>query len=110
MSNQDFWFFYVSEHMKKSTRIWHATGTVCVLLLLLILISTQNWWYLLLLPVIGYGPAWVSHFFIEKNKPATFRFPVRSLLSDFRMFWYTVTGQMDREVERAKHWLATNGK
>ena len=39
-----------------------------------------------LIPVVGYGFAWVSHTFIEKNKPATFQYPLYSFLGDLRMW------------------------
>ncbi|MGZ4122932.1 MAG: Mpo1-like protein, partial [Tumebacillaceae bacterium] len=50
---ETFWLYYVSEHLKPATRIWHAIGTTCVLLLLLFTIWQRNWWLLLLLPVLG---------------------------------------------------------
>ena len=37
--------------------------------------------------VIGYAFAWVGHFFFEKNKPATFKYPVWSMLSDLKMYY-----------------------
>lgn len=42
--------------------------------------------YLLLVAVIGYGFAWVGHFFVEENKPATFIYPSYSLICDYKMF------------------------
>ena len=41
---------------------------------------------LLLAPLIGYGFAWVGHFFYEKNKPATFKYPVYSFIGDWVMY------------------------
>lgn len=40
----------------------------------------------LAVPLVCYGFAWVGHFFFEENKPATFIYPVYSLLGDFRLF------------------------
>lgn len=59
-----------------------------------------NPWLVLLGAVLGYGPAWVGHFFIEHNRPATFKYPLWSLASDFKMFLYFVTGRMGAEMER----------
>jgi hypothetical protein len=56
----------------------------------------------LLAPVVGYGSAWIGHFFFEKNKPATFTHPLWSLRGDFRMYWLMLIGRMGPEVERAR--------
>ena len=53
-------------------------------------------------PLAGYGFAWVGHFFFEKNRPATFTYPLWSLRGDFRMFWLTLVGRMGTEIERAR--------
>lgn len=103
-SYEQFWLFYMSEHMKKETRMWHALGTTVVLLIVVAAVTSQNWWLLLLAPVAGYGPAWFSHFVIEKNKPATFKYPLWSLIADFRMYSLVVTGRMQPEVEKARQW------
>ena len=52
-----------------------------------------NPWWLLAMPLVGYGFAWVGHFFFEKNRPATFQYPLWSLMGDWRMFWETVSGK-----------------
>ncbi|WP_018132729.1 DUF962 domain-containing protein [Effusibacillus pohliae] len=106
-SYREFWLYYVSEHLHPYTRIWHAIGTTCVIFLLLVSLFTGNGWWLLLVPVAGYGPAWFSHFKIEKNRPATFSYPLWSLRADFRMYGLMLTGRMSQEVEKAKRWLAS---
>jgi hypothetical protein len=61
-----------------------------------------NYKWLIAVPLLGYGFAWVGHFFIEKNKPATFTYPLYSLGADFVMFWHMLTGQIDRKIEEIK--------
>lgn len=56
-------------------------------------LATQNAWRLAAMPLVGYGSAWIAHFFFEKNRPATFRYPLWSLMGDFRLFWETVSGR-----------------
>jgi hypothetical protein len=99
---EEFWPFYLSQHSKPATRAWHFVGTACVYLCLILAVLLMNGWFLLAAPVIGYGLAWYSHFFIEGNKPATFGHPFWSLRADFRMFWLMLTGKLGKELERAK--------
>lgn len=99
-SFEEFWPYYVHEHSKKSTRILHFLGTAAAIGTLGYAIAKRKPKLLALVPVIGYGPAWIAHFFIEKNRPATFHYPLYSLLGDLRMFQKMVTGTMDAEVER----------
>ena len=51
--------------------------------------------------VCGYGFTWFGHFFVEKNRPATFRHPFYSLAADYVMVWKMLTGKMDGEVAGA---------
>ena len=89
----DFFPFYLREHSKKNTRILHYCGTFGYLALLITLITTQNYYFLPLILIAGYGPAWIGHFFIEKNKPATFYFPVYSFFGDWKMFTEILQGK-----------------
>jgi hypothetical protein len=97
---EEFWPFYVREHSKKTTRRLHFVGTTAAVALVGYAALRRKVWPLLVAPIAGYGPAWISHFFIEGNKPATFKYPLWSLRADFVMWSKMVGGTMDAEVER----------
>jgi hypothetical protein len=97
----EFWPHYLREHAKPRTRQVHYAGTAIVLACAALLALTGNWWWLLAIPLAGYGFAWVGHFFIEHNRPATFTYPLWSLVSDFRMFFLAVSGRLGPHLERA---------
>lgn len=96
----EFWDFYVREHSKPLTRILHFVGTSIGLALLVWSIVTGGWYFFPIFFVVGYAFAWFAHFVVEKNRPATFKYPFWSFISDFKMIWYMVTGRMRDEVER----------
>lgn len=96
----EFWDFYVAEHGNYLTRRLHFAGTVFSLILLVWVIRSGNWLYFPLVLVVGYAFAWFAHFFVEHNKPATFKYPFWSFISDYKMVFYMLTGRMDAEVER----------
>jgi hypothetical protein len=96
----EFWPFYLREHAKPLTRAFHYVGTLGSLALLVWAVASASWWWLLAVPVLGYGPAWVSHFFVEHNKPATFKAPVWSLVSDYRMCALFLTGRLGEELQK----------
>lgn len=98
----EFWDFYVAEHSQPLTRYLHFTGTLLGLVLLIWILRGGHYIYLPLCLVIGYAFAWVSHFFVEHNEPATFKYPFWSFISDYKMVFYMLTGRMNREVERVK--------
>lgn len=100
MTFKEFWPVYVRAHSKPATRMLHAIGSILVLVIIGFAIAFSAWW-LLLAPVIGYGFAWYSHFFVEGNKPATFGHPFYSLAADYVMLAKTLTGQMEKEVAKA---------
>jgi hypothetical protein len=99
-SYSEFWDFYVSEHSKPLTRLLHLAGTTLGIALLVYFIATGRWYLFPLFLVVGYAFAWFAHFVVEKNRPATFKYPLWSFASDFKMIWYMLTGRMSREVER----------
>ncbi|HNP20067.1 MAG TPA: DUF962 domain-containing protein [Fulvivirga sp.] len=92
-SLKEFYPFYLTEHSHPTSRKLHFVGTALVFITLFMAIFTQNWWLLIAIPILGYGFAWVGHFFFEKNKPATFQYPGYSLASDFILFFDLLTGK-----------------
>ena len=97
---EEFWPYYVSEHRSKATRLLHFAGTTAAMGCVAGALVFKKRCLLAVAPIAGYCPAWISHFFIEKNKPATFTYPVWSLRADFVMWWKTVKGEMQAEVDR----------
>jgi hypothetical protein len=98
---EDFWPFYVSQHSLPVTRALHFAGTTMVLGALVTAAVRRSPGWAGATLVLGYGPAWIGHFFVEKNRPATFTYPWWSLRADFRMWRLMWTGKMGPEVERA---------
>lgn len=90
----DFYPFYLEEHRNPTCRRLHFAGSVLVLALLAAALATGQWLLLLAMPVVGYGFAWVGHFVFEKNRPATFQYPLYSLLGDWAMFRDMLTGRI----------------
>jgi hypothetical protein len=101
-SFEAFWPYYLTEHALPSTRWIHWLGTNgLVLIVLYFTLTLRPWWILLYGPLCGYGFAWFSHFFVEKNRPATFTYPLWSLLADFKMWALMWTGRLQPELARA---------
>jgi hypothetical protein len=100
-SYREFWPFYLREHSKPETRLIHFLGTGGSMLALIVALATQFWWLLIAVPIAGYAPAWIAHFFVEHNRPATFKYPFWSLISDFRMFFIWCAGELEPELQRA---------
>ena len=90
-SFKEFYPFYLAEHSNKTCRTLHFIGSTLVILVFLFAIVTKQFKLLLVLPVIGYGFAWIGHFVFEKNKPATFQYPVYSFIGDWVMWWQILT-------------------
>tara|TARA_R100000005_G_scaffold96440_1_gene83360 strand:+ start:11040 stop:11366 length:327 start_codon:yes stop_codon:yes gene_type:complete len=97
----EFWPYYLREHSKAGARQLHYFGTTLALFCLIAAFVLKMPWLVLLALVAGYGPAWVAHFFVEKNRPATFTYPLWSLYSDFRMYFYWLGGKLPEELKKA---------
>ena len=90
----EFYPYYLSEHANARCRQLPFVGSWLVLSIILLSIVTSNWTLLWFIPIVGYGFAWLGHFFFEKNRPATFRHPFYSLLGDWVMFKDILTGKI----------------
>ncbi len=97
---EEFWPHYVRAHQSRGSRRLHFVGTSAAMVLVASGVLTRRLWPVLLAPVVGYGCAWVGHFFIEGNVPATFGHPLYSLKADFVMWKKMLEGTMDAEVEK----------
>jgi hypothetical protein len=90
----DFYPFYLSEHRNRTCRRLHFVGTVLVLIVILVAASSRQARWLLAVPLVGYGFAWIGHFFFERNRPATFTHPWYSLAADVVLFRDMLTGRI----------------
>jgi hypothetical protein len=93
-SFREFYPYYLARHSNRTSRRLHVGGTLLALLLgVLALLRGRPAWVPIAL-LAGYLPAWVGHFFFERNLPASFRHPLYSLRGDFTMLFETLTGRM----------------
>jgi hypothetical protein len=93
-----FYPFYLAEHQHPVSRALHYTGSSLVLLMLIYSLYSQHYPLLITLPLIGYGFAWLGHFGFEKNRPATFKYPIYSFLADWVMLKDAIFGQLKSKL------------
>ena len=93
-SLKEFYPFYLTEHSNSTSKLLHFIGTSLFFIILFYGIYSGQLRFLWFMPVVGYGFAWVGHFFFEKNKPATFQYPFYSLASDFMMYFDILSGKV----------------
>lgn len=99
-SFEDFWPYYLSEHSKSGTRALHAIGTTAGLACAVFLLAKGKYRILPLALIPGYGAAWMGHYLIERNRPATFKHPLWSFVGDYRMLWRMMSGKIGSELAR----------
>lgn len=97
----EFWPYYLREHAKPATRALHYVGTTLVVALAFAALATGHAALFAVMPVAGYFFAWIGHFGVEKNRPATFTYPLWSLVADFRMWALWLTGRIGEELKLA---------
>jgi hypothetical protein len=90
----DFWPYYLSEHSKPATRLLHCVGTSIAIAAAVFLIVIGRWWLFPLALVPGYAFAWIGHIFVERNRPATFTYPLWSFMGDWKMLALMLTGKL----------------
>jgi hypothetical protein len=95
-----FWLHYLAQHRRPATRLLHYAGTSLGLACVALAAASLDWRFLVAAPIVGYACAWLGHFALEGNKPATFGHPVWSFWSDFRMLALAATGRLGRQLQR----------
>ena len=101
-SFEEFWPHYVAQHTRPGTRALHFLGTSLALATVAAALTLGQPLWLLLVPVAGYGPAWIGHVFVEKNRPATLSHPLWSARGDLRMYRLMWMARMEPELARVR--------
>ncbi|AXY60549.1 DUF962 domain-containing protein [Acinetobacter chinensis] len=99
----EFYRFYLTEHRNIMSRRLHAAGSSVGIYFFTKAIRQRKPKYFVYGLVSGYACAWVGHFVFEKNKPASFKQPLYSFISDWRMLSDIVRGNLslrDRKFDK----------
>ena len=97
---EEMWPYYLNEHRLPATRWWHFAATNIALAAIGVGVFTGKLWILPAAIVTAYGMAWFSHFFIERNKPATFTYPLWSFAADIKLWRLMWTGGIKKELDQ----------
>ncbi len=93
--------YYLREHSHPTSRGLHYIGTLVGSCVVFYFAASETPYLFPLGFLFGYFCAWVGHFGFEKNKPATFKYPLWSFISDYVMLFYFLTGQIDHRMDEA---------
>lgn len=96
----EFWPDYVRAHSHPWTRRMHFIGNTNLLIWLAAAALRRRPALVPIGVATSYGLAWIGHFCIERNVPATFKYPILSAFGDLAMYAKMWRGSMDAEVER----------
>jgi hypothetical protein len=97
---RSFWPHYLRAHSDPNCRRLHYLSSTGALAALALSVALADPAWIVAGIAFGYGMAWIGHFFIERNRPATFGNPVYSLLGDYRMYFLWLSGRLQPELER----------
>jgi hypothetical protein len=93
-SFEQFYPFYLNEHLNPICRLLHFIGTSIGLAFLIAALVFGSGVLVVVGLVQGYAWAWVGHFVFEKNKPASFKQPLYSFMGDWVMWFQLLTGKI----------------
>lgn len=99
----EFYRFYLTEHRSMMSRRLHAAGSSLGIYFFSKAIRQRKAKYVAYGLLSGYACAWVGHFVFEKNKPASFKQPLYSFISDWRILSDIVRGNLslkDRSLDK----------
>ena len=96
----EFWPFYLREHSHPGTRLLHLIGTITGTVVMIYFIFSGRWYLFPLGLIPGYVCAWLGHFLIEKNRPATFQYPLWSFIGDYKMIAMMIGGKLGEELSK----------
>lgn len=96
----DFWPYYLAEHGDPRNRALHYVGSSLAIVLVALAAALGDWRALAAAAVCGYAFAWAGHFFLERNRPATFSYPLWSFYADYRMLAFAALGRLGGELAR----------
>mgnify|MGYP003608030343 FL=1 len=99
----EFYRFYLTEHRSIMSRRLHAVGSSVGIYFFSKAIRQRKAKYVVYGLVSGYACAWIGHFVFEKNKPASFKQPLYSFISDWRMLSDILRGNLslrDRKFDK----------
>lgn len=90
---KDFYEFYLTQHQKTGTKVSHILTVIMVFAVVAFVIKTEKERFLWYIPILGWGITALSHYIFEKNTPTSFRYPLWTIISDFRFFLEVITGK-----------------
>lgn len=99
-SFSEFWPYYLSQHRKAGTRWLHFVGNTNLFFWLAVAAVTLSWKTVIFAVASSYGFAWIGHFFVEKNIPATFRYPIKAGMGDMLMYYKMIRGELNADLEK----------
>tara|TARA_B100001996_G_scaffold146392_1_gene111572 strand:+ start:424 stop:705 length:282 start_codon:yes stop_codon:yes gene_type:complete len=90
----DYYKYYLTLHKNSKCRLLHFIGQWATILFTIFIVYNSIWILIPLIPFVVYPFAWSGHYFFEKNKPAAFHDPLKAKISDWKMFFDILKGDI----------------